>query len=63
MLENEIKFKKILWKSCVVAPEDASRPNCNVKYSYDGVASEKIINEKTDFVDWLLVIEYQANEK
>lgn len=50
-----------MWKSGVLAPDDAKRPTCKVLYSYDGITG--IADEDdTDAIDWLIVIEYETEE-
>jgi hypothetical protein len=55
------KFKELKWKSGVLAPADAKRPRCRVVESLDGV-NGKIVEDKTDLIDWLIVIAYETEE-
>jgi hypothetical protein len=55
------KFKELKWKSGVLAPTDAKRPRCRVVESLDGV-NGKIVEDKTDLIDWLIVIAYETEE-
>lgn len=56
------QLKPRTWKSGVTAPEDAKRPRCRVLYSYDGSSGVEDEDE-TDFVDWLVVIAYETEDK
>jgi hypothetical protein len=55
------KFKELKWKSGVLAPADAKRPRCRVVESLDSV-NGKIVEDKTDLIDWLIVIAYETEE-
>ena len=55
------KFKELKWKTGVLAPADAKRPRCQVVESLDGV-NGKIVEDKTDLIDWLIVIAYETEE-
>jgi hypothetical protein len=57
-----LELKPRSWKSGVTAPEDAKRPRCRILYSYDGKTGIPDEDE-TDFVDWLVVIAYETEEK
>jgi hypothetical protein len=54
-------LKQLNWKSGVMAPTDAKRPRCRVIESLDGV-NGKIVEDKTDLIDWLIVIAYETEE-
>ena len=54
-------LKQLDWKSGVLAPADAKRPRCRVLESLDGV-NGKIVEDKTDLIDWLIVIAYETEE-
>jgi hypothetical protein len=56
------KHKSRLWKSGVIAPDDAKRPRCKVLYSYDGISGVPDEDE-TDYIDWLIVIAYETEDK
>jgi hypothetical protein len=57
---TELKLRP--WKSGVTAPSDAKRPRCKVLYSYDGITGVPD-EDDTDFLDWLIVIAYETEEK
>jgi hypothetical protein len=59
---DEIKLKPLPWKSGVLAPKDAKRPQCRVMYSYDGIKGQ-LTEDETDLVDWLITIAYEAEEE
>ena len=50
------------WKEGVLPPPDAKRPRCKVMYCYDG-KNGVLDEDDTDFVDWLIVIAYETEEK
>ena len=50
------------WKEGVLPPPDAKRPRCKVMYCYDGKTGV-LDEDDTDFVDWLIVIAYETEEK
>ena len=54
-------LKQLNWKSGVLAPLDAKRPTFKVLESLDGV-NGKLVEDKTDLVDWLIVIAYETKE-
>jgi hypothetical protein len=56
------EFKPLQWKSTVIAPVDAKRPQCRVIYSYDGIKGHETIDD-TDSVDWLITIGYETQEE
>lgn len=55
------KFKERVWKTGVLAPDDAKRPVCRVMYSYDG-KKQVPDQDETDAVDWLIVVAYETKE-
>lgn len=55
-------LKQLPWKSGVMAPIDAKRPTCKALESLDGI-NGKLVEDKTDLIDWLIVIAYEAEEK
>jgi hypothetical protein len=57
----DLNLKQLNWKSGVLAPHDAKRPRCKVLESLDGV-NGKLVEDKTDLVDWLIVIAYETEE-
>lgn len=59
---NQLQLKPLPWKSGVLAPADAKRPICQAIESLDGV-SGKLVTDKTDLIDWLIVISYQTEEQ
>lgn len=61
MNSEQDKFKKLQWKSGVLAPVDAKRPKCKVLESLDGI-NGKLVEDKTDLIDWLIVIAYETEE-
>ncbi len=61
MNTEQDKFKELKWKSGVLAPADAKRPRCRVLESLDGV-NGKLVEDKTDLIDWLIVIAYETEE-
>ncbi len=61
MNTEQDKFKELKWKSGVLAPVDAKRPRCKVLESLDGV-NGKLVEDKTDLIDWLIVIAYETEE-
>lgn len=61
MISKQDNFKELKWKSGVLAPEDAKRPRCRAVESLDGV-NGKIVEDKTDLIDWLIVIAYETEE-
>jgi hypothetical protein len=54
-------LKQLNWKSGVMAPPDARRPRCRVLESLDGI-NGKLVEDKTDLIDWLIVIAYETEE-
>jgi hypothetical protein len=52
-------LKSIPWKSGVLAPLDAKRPQCQVMYSYNGTTGH-LDEDDTDLVDWLITIAYET---
>lgn len=54
-------FKERIWKTGVLAPDDAKRPQCRVMYSYDG-KTQVPDQDDTDAVDWLIVVAYETEE-
>jgi hypothetical protein len=61
MNTEQDKFNELKWKSGVLAPADAKRPRCRVLESLDGV-NGKLVEDKTDLIDWLIVIAYETEE-
>ena len=59
---TDLNLKKLNWKSGVLAPLDAKRPQCKVMTSLDGI-NGKLEEDDTDLVDWLIVIAYETNER
>lgn len=54
------ELKQLNWKSGVLAPADAKRPRCKAIESLDGV-NGKLVEDKTDLIDWLIVIAYETD--
>lgn len=54
-------LKERNWKTGVLAPDDAKRPQCRVMYSYDG-KTQVPDQDDTDAVDWLIVVAYETKE-
>lgn len=57
-----IQLKPLKWKSTVLPPEDAKRPQCRVIYSYNGTTGHEEVDD-TDQVDWLITIAYETNSE
>jgi hypothetical protein len=55
-------LKQLAWKLSVLAPADAKRPTCKALISLDGI-NGKLTEDKTDLIDWLIVIAYETEEQ